>query len=114
MGLRLCLKVFAVLRGGLDSGVIIGWPSSRPRRLWEAYTFPGFCPEPTARGVFGDRRLYSRPCGSVKREGLEWLAKNPFYTRRFATYFGRRCLAETIKEVAAELALDWETVKELD
>jgi hypothetical protein len=26
----------------------------RKRRLWDAYTFPGFRPQPTVRGVFGD------------------------------------------------------------
>ena len=26
----------------------------RQRRLWDAYSFPGFRPEPTVRGVFGD------------------------------------------------------------
>jgi transposase len=60
------------------------------------------------------RRVDCRRCGSVKREGLEWLADNPFYTRRFATYVGRRCRCETIKDLATELALDWDTVKELD
>lgn len=60
------------------------------------------------------RRVDCRRCGTVKREGLEWLADNPFYTRRFATYVGRRCRTETIKDLATELALDWDTVKELD
>ena len=50
----------------------------------------------------------------MKREGLDWLAGNPFYTRRFATYVGRRCRTETIKDLATELALDWNTVKDLD
>jgi transposase len=60
------------------------------------------------------RRLDCRRCGTVKREGLDWLADNPLYTRRFATYVGRRCRAETIKDLATELDLDWDTVKELD
>ena len=30
-------------------------------------------------------------CGKVKRERLEFLADNPFYTKRFAYYVGRRC-----------------------
>ena len=63
---------------------------------------------------FDIRRLHCRRCGTVKREGLDWLAGNPFYTRRFATYVGRRCRTETIKDLATELALDWDTVKELD
>ena len=28
--------------------------TKRKRRLWDAYTFPGFRPQPTVRGVFGD------------------------------------------------------------
>jgi transposase len=50
----------------------------------------------------------------VKRESLPWLADNPFYTKRFAFYVGRRCRAATIQDVAKELHLDWKTVKELD
>jgi transposase len=50
----------------------------------------------------------------VKRERLEFLADNPFYTKRFAHYVGRRCRTATIKDVAKELKLDWHTVKELD
>jgi transposase len=50
----------------------------------------------------------------VKRERLSFLADNPHYTKRFAWYVGRRCRASTVKDVAEELHLDWETVKELD
>jgi transposase len=60
------------------------------------------------------RRVACAKCGGVKREGLDWLADNPFYTQRFAFYVGRRCRDSTIKAVAAELALDWKTVKDLD
>ena len=60
------------------------------------------------------RRVLCRSCGKVKREGLEFLADNPFYTKRFASYVGRRCRTATIKDVAKELKLDWHTVKELD
>ena len=28
--------------------------AKRQRRLWDAYAFPGFRPQPTVRGVFGD------------------------------------------------------------
>jgi transposase len=42
------------------------------------------------------------------------LADNPFYTKRFAWLVGRRCRAATIKDVAKELQLDWDTVKELE
>ncbi len=37
------------------------------------------------------RRVNCRLCQAVKRERLEFLADNPFYTRRFAFYVGRRC-----------------------
>jgi transposase len=50
----------------------------------------------------------------VKTEQLDWIADNPFYTKRFAYFVGRRCRDSTVKAVADELHLDWETVKELD
>jgi len=50
----------------------------------------------------------------VKSEQLEFLADNPLYTKRFAYFVGRRCRQGTIKDVAEEVHLDWETVKELD
>jgi len=50
----------------------------------------------------------------VKRERLEFLADNPFYTKRFAYYVGRRCRTATVQDIAKELKLDWHTVKELD
>src|SRR5260370_19834790 len=28
--------------------------AKRRRRLWDAYSFPGFRPQPTVRGIFGD------------------------------------------------------------
>src|ERR1017187_5607214 len=60
------------------------------------------------------RRVRCRQCAAVKRERLEFLADNPFYTERFAHYVGRRCRAATIKDIAEELHLDWDAVKELD
>jgi transposase len=60
------------------------------------------------------RRLDCRGCGKVKRERLEFLADNPFYTKRFASYVGRRCRSATIKDLAEELNLDWDTVKTLE
>ena len=71
----------------------------------------------------GDARIYlevevwrvlCRECGKVKTEKLEWIADNPFYTKRFAYYVGRKCRGMTVKDVAKELKLDWETVKALD
>ncbi|MCC7058652.1 MAG: ISL3 family transposase [Burkholderiaceae bacterium] len=63
---------------------------------------------------FEVRRVLCRCCGKVKRERLDFLADNPFYTKRFAWFVGRRCRISTIKDVAEELKLDWQTVKELD
>jgi transposase len=60
------------------------------------------------------RRIACRGCGKVKRERLEFLADNPFYTKRFAHYVGRRCRTATIKDLAEELNLDWDTVKTLE
>lgn len=58
--------------------------------------------------------MQCRSCGKVKREKLDWLSKNPFYTKRFAWYVGRRCRTMTVQDVAKELKLDWHTVKALD
>ena len=63
---------------------------------------------------FEVRRVQCRSCGRVKRERLEFLADNPFYTKRFARYVGRRCRTMTIKDLAEELNLDWDTVKTLE
>ena len=60
------------------------------------------------------RRVRCRSCGTVKRERLDFLADNPFYTKRFAQYVGRRCRSATIKDLAQELHLDWDTVKTLE
>lgn len=60
------------------------------------------------------RRVACRHCGGVKRERLDWLAANPRYTKRFALYVGKQCRSASIKEVAADLLLDWHTVKEMD
>lgn len=50
----------------------------------------------------------------MKRERLDWLADNPRYTQRFAFAVGRRCRSATIKDVAEDLDLHWEAVKDLD
>jgi transposase len=60
------------------------------------------------------RRVNCRKCGKVKSEQLDWLADNPFYTKRFALYVGKRCRDAPIKSLAEELNLDWHTVKELE
>jgi transposase len=60
------------------------------------------------------RRVACRTCGAVKRERLDFLADNPHFTRRFALYVGRRCRQASIRDVAAELKLTWNTVKTLE
>jgi transposase len=60
------------------------------------------------------RRVDCRRCATVKRERLELLADNPYYTKRFAYYVGRRCRSATVKDIAEELRLDWDAVKDLD
>ena len=60
------------------------------------------------------RRVDCRSCDAVKRERLEFLLERAPYTRRFARYVGRRCASGTIKDVAKELMLGWDAVKELD
>jgi transposase len=50
----------------------------------------------------------------VKREKPEFLLENTLHTERFAGYVGRRCHSGTIKDVAAELRLDWHPVKRLE
>jgi len=60
------------------------------------------------------RRIECRNCGSVKRERLDFLADNPRYTKRFAHYVGRRCRQASVRDVAHELRLDWDTVKTLE
>ena len=60
------------------------------------------------------RRVACRHCCAVKRERLEFLADNPHFTRRFAFYVGRRCAQASIRDVANELKLDWDTVKTLE
>ena len=63
---------------------------------------------------FEVRRVYCRSCGAVKRERLSFLADGALHTKRFAFYVGRRCRSATIKDIAAELHLGWDAVKELD
>lgn len=50
----------------------------------------------------------------MKNEHLAFLADNPYYTKRFAYYVGRRCCEASIKAVATELHLHWCTVKTLE
>ena len=87
----------------------LGWYDCTTRRVRDLS-----CGNTRVYLEFEVRRVFCRRCGKVKREQLDFLADNPFYTKRFAWFVGRRCRASTIKDVAEELNLDWQTVKELD
>lgn len=50
----------------------------------------------------------------MRQEKLDWLSDNPFYTKRFMYWVGKRCRSSSIKDVAKECHLDWKTVKELE
>src|SRR4030066_515559 len=60
------------------------------------------------------RRVLCRRGGKVKQEKVPFLANNPFYTKRFAFYVGKRCSTSTVKDVARELHLDRKTVNALE
>jgi len=60
------------------------------------------------------RRVDCPTCGRVKQERLDWLARNPPYTKRFAWYVGHRCRSASIHEVAPELRLDWHAVRAME
>lgn len=60
------------------------------------------------------RRTKCKTLGIVKQESFEWLAKNAFYTKRFAWTVGKRCQTASIKDVANEYQLSWRTVKNLE
>jgi transposase len=87
----------------------MGWYDRRTRQVRDLS-----CGDMRIYLEFEVRRMQCRSCGKVKRERLEFLADNPFYTKRFAHYVGRRCRATTIKDLAKELNLDWDTVKILE
>jgi transposase len=86
-----------------------GWYDRKIRRVRDLS-----CGDTRVHLEFEVRRVHCRSCAKVKRERLEFLADNPFYTKRFAYFVGRRCRQATIQDVAQELKLNWHTVKELD
>ncbi len=51
----------------------------------------------------------------MKQETLDWLAAdNPFYTKRFSFFVGRRCRTMTVKDVARETHLAWWTIRDIE
>ena len=86
-----------------------GWYDRRTRRTRDLS-----CGDRRVYLEFEVRRVRCQRCGLVKRERLDFLADNPFYTKRFAYYVGERCRASSIKDITRELKLDWDTVKTLE
>ena len=73
----------------------------RRRRLWDAYCFPGFRPEPTVRGIFGDpqarvitlHRRSKKPRAAVlQRLGVGAKAIGKSKTRHRISPYPRRTL----------------------
>lgn len=50
----------------------------------------------------------------MKTERLEFLADINRYTQRYAEWIGRQCREKSIKAVAEETNLGWDSVKDLD
>ncbi len=94
---------------GVCGQVSAAFYDQRPRRVRDLS-----CGDKRVYLDFFIRRVQCPWCCAVKTENLEWLANNPFYTKRFAFFVGRRCRDSSVKAVADELWLDWHTVKELD
>lgn len=86
-----------------------GWYDSKVRRIRDLS-----CGDTRVYLEFEVRRVDCIACGKVKTERLDFLADNPFYTKRFAWHIGRRCRGASIRDVAREFQLDWHTVKALD
>ena len=86
-----------------------GWYDRRTRKARDLS-----CGDRRVYLEFEVRRVQCKSCGVVAHEQLDFLADNPFYTRRFAYYVGRRCRSAVIKDIAEELNLDWDTVKVLE
>jgi transposase len=64
--------------------------------------------------AFEQRRVACSRCQGVKVERLDWLARNPRYTQRFAHQVGTLCQDMSNKAVAQMLHLHEHTVKDLD
>jgi transposase len=58
-------------------------------------------------------RVSCPDCG-VRMEHLDWLARNPRYTARYALHVGALCRKMTVKDVAQAERLHHTTVKDLD
>ena len=63
----------------------MGWYDRKVRRARDLS-----CGDTRILLEFEVRRVLCRKCDKVKRERLDFLADNPFYTKRFAYFVGRR------------------------
>lgn len=61
-----------------------------------------------------ERARVSCPTCGVRMEYLDWLARNPRYTARYALHVGALCRKMTVKDVAHAERLHHTTVKDLD
>ena len=71
------------------AGFLMAATAKRKRRLWDAYAFPGFRPEATVRGIFGDpkARIIRLRRRSKKRDAVVVDACiTAGMTARFAAY----------------------------
>ena len=59
-------------------------------------------------------RVYCPRCRAVFVERMDWLAKNPRYTARYALHVGALCREMTNSAVAVSERLHHSTVKDLD
>src|ERR1039457_4482860 len=64
--------------------------SKRQRRLWDTYTLPGFRPQPTVRGVFGDPKARLIMLARRAKSGLRVLRAGSFGLVRPAYTAGSR------------------------
>jgi transposase len=71
-----------------------GWYDRKTRRVRDLS-----CGDTRIYLEFDVRRVHCGSCGKVKRERLAFLADNPFYTKRFAYFVGRRCRQASIQDV---------------
>jgi len=94
---------------GSSGTVYHGWYDRRQRRVRDLA-----CADHRIYLDVEVRRVDCRQCGAVKRERLDFLVENALHTKRFALYVGRRCRSGTIRDVAEELRLDWQTVNRLE
>lgn len=61
-----------------------------------------------------NRRLYCHDCGALRHEALEIADPKKHYDKKLERYVAHLCSKMTVQDVAEELSLSWDTVKEID